>query len=256
MGSAKSILKGLKEKKEKGIKSFAVLIDPDDTSIDNCRKLVNIANESKVDYFFVGGSLITSSNMSAIIACIKNNCQIPVVIFPGNSMHLDSNADALLFLSLISGRNPEYLIGQHVIAAPMLKRSKLEILPTGYVLVDSGKQTTVNYISNTTPVPADKPSVAASTAMAGEMLGLKLIYMDGGSGAETPISAKMIATVRKSVECPIIVGGGIKNTEKAKTALDAGADLIVVGNSIEDNPTLIIDIANKVAEINELAFGI
>ncbi len=256
MGSGKSILSELKEKKEKGIKSFAVLVDPDDTSIENCRKLVNIANESKIDYFFVGGSLITSSNMSAIISCIKENCQIPVVIFPGNSMHVDANADALLFLSLISGRNPEYLIGQHVIAAPMLKRSNIETLPTGYVLIDSGKPTTVNYISNTTPIPFDKPSVAASTAMAGEMLGLQLIYMDGGSGAETPISTKMIAMVRKSVDCPIIVGGGIKNAEKAKTALDAGADLIVVGNSIEDNPSLVIDIANKVAEMNEPAFGI
>ncbi len=150
------------------------------------------------------------------------------------------------FFSLISGRNPDFLIGQHILAAPILKRSRLEVLPTGYMLVDTGKQTTASFMSGTTPIPYDKPAVAACIAMAGEMLGLQLIYLDGGSGAEKPISPQMIQAVRKSVDTPILVGGGINTAEKALQAIRAGADVIVVGNAIEKDPTLVLEIAQSV----------
>jgi len=204
-----------------------------------------------VDFFFVGGSLITRYVTDEIIAAIHKHTNIPAILFPGNSLHIEPSADAILLLSLISGRNPELLIGQHVIAAPLLKESNLEILPTGYMLVESGRSTTVSYISNTTPLPYDKPSVAACTAMAGELLGLQLMYLDAGSGAQKPVSAAMIAAVRKAVDTPIIVGGGINTIQKAQAALEAGADVIVVGNGIEQNPDLLPDIAQFVKTFNE-----
>lgn len=246
------IYHSLLENTKKGKKSLAVLIDPDKTSEEVCHRMVLMAVESKVDYLFVGGSLMTSDRMQEIIKTIKSNCNIPVVIFPGSNLHIDYNADAILFLSLISGRNPEFLIGQHVVAAPIIKQSKLETLPTGYILVDSGSQTTVSYISNTTPIPSDKYSIAACTAMAGEMLGLKLIYLDGGSGARNPVPSKMISYVRKSVDTPIIVGGGLDNTQKIQRSLSAGADLVVVGNSIEAKPEFLVEAAETVQEFNAL----
>ena len=192
-----------------------------------------------VDFFFVGGSLVTEYTHYELIATIRAHTNTPVILFPGNSLHIEPSADGILLLSLISGRNPEFLIGQHVIAAPLLKKSGLEILPTGYMLVDSGTQTTVSYISGTMPLPYNKPSVAACTAMAGEMLGLQLIYLDAGSGARWPVSAAMIRAVREAVDLPIVVGGGINTPERAAAALEAGADLIVVGNSLETNPELL-----------------
>lgn len=246
-----SILNTLRERKALGVKSFAVLLDPDkihDTC--SCQQLINMSIENKVDFFFVGGSLITDQNYNAIVAQIKNSCTIPVVLFPGSNMHISLNADAILFLSLISGRNPELLIGQHVVAAPILKKSQLEIIPTGYMLVNSGSTTAVAYMSNTSPIPNNKPSIAACTAMAGEMLGLKLIYLDAGSGAHEPVSPKVINMVRKSVETPLIVGGGIRTPAMATEALQAGADMVVVGNGIEKNPNLLIEVSNTVTEMN------
>ncbi len=241
----------LYELRRKGQKAFAVLLDPDKIRLDNFSEFLKFSVSQKVDFFFVGGSLITSHIMGEVIAQIKAQTQIPVIIFPGNNLHIESNADSILFLSLISGRNAEFLIGQHVVSAPVLKKSGLEILPTGYMLVDSGQQTTVSYISNTTPLPHDKPGVAACTAMAGEMLGLKLMYLDAGSGAKRPVSPQIIAAVRQSVETPIIVGGGINTTAKAQEALMAGADLIVVGNGIEQNPELLPMVAHVVRLQNE-----
>lgn len=243
----------LTEKRNRGIKSFAVLLDPDKMDKESCVRIVNMALESKIDYFFVGGSLLTENNLNLVIKIIKDNTSIPVILFPGSSLQIDVTADAILLLSLISGRNPDFLIGQHVIAAPILKKSRLEILSTGYMLVDCGKQTTVSYISNTTPIPHDKPSVAVCTAMAGEMLGLKLLYLDGGSGAMYPVGKKMITQVRKSVNVPLIVGGGINSVQKAADALEAGADMIVVGNGIEKNPKLLVEVAEKVTEWNKRA---
>ncbi|MFM7858045.1 MAG: phosphoglycerol geranylgeranyltransferase, partial [Flammeovirgaceae bacterium] len=191
------------------------------------------------------------TNLGDVIKHIKNNTSIPVLIFPGSSLQIDPSADALLFLSLISGRNPDLLIGQHVIAAPILKNNKLEVIPTGYILINSGKTTSVAYISNTTPIPEDKYSLAACTALAGEMLGLRLIYLDAGSGAENEINAKMINTVRKTVKAPLIVGGGINTSRKAIAALDAGADVIVIGNALEKDPNLLTEISDKVYDWNQ-----
>jgi putative glycerol-1-phosphate prenyltransferase len=182
---------------------------------------------------------------------LKENAGLPVILFPGSSVHIDPSADAILFLSLISGRNPELLIGQHVVAAPVLKNNRLEVLPTGYMLINSGKTSSVAYMSNTTPIPEDKYSLAACTAMAGEMLGLKLIYLDAGSGAEREISARMINAVRKAVDVPLIVGGGLDTPQKAQNALQAGADILVIGNSLEKDPDLLIGISEKVYDWNQ-----
>jgi putative glycerol-1-phosphate prenyltransferase len=247
-----SILKNLYEKHTAGKKSMAVLIDPDKVTDDaQLRYLVNLASESCVDYFFVGGSLITTTNLGDVIRQIRQQVSIPIVLFPGNAIQVDPQADAILFLSLISGRNPELLIGQHVVAAPIIRNTSLEVLPTGYLLIGSGRTTSVAYVSNTIPIPDDKYSLAACTAMAGEMLGLKLMYLDAGSGAESEISGRMISAVRKSVSLPIIVGGGINSPVKAQQALEAGADVIVIGNALEKNPDLLAGIANKVYEWNE-----
>ena len=229
------------------------MLDPDKVEQDTFKDLLIRSVENRVDFFLVGGSLITSYTTRELISQIRDYTPIPVVLFPGNSLHIEDSADAILLLSLISGRNPDFLIGQHVVAAPILKQSGLEVLPTGYMLVDSGTQTTVSYISNTTPLPYDKPGVAACTALAGEMLGLKLTYMDAGSGARRPVSAEMIAAVRAAVDTPLIVGGGINTPEKARTALLAGADMIVVGNGIEANPALLPALADVVGQLNQVS---
>ncbi|CAA9315433.1 MAG: Homolog of geranylgeranylglyceryl phosphate synthase [uncultured Cytophagales bacterium] len=204
-----------------------------------------------MDFFLVGGSLLTTTFLNSTVRTLKANSNIPVILFPGSNLHIDPSADAILLLSLISGRNPDFLIGQHVIAAPVLKKSKLEILPTGYMLIESGKPTTVSYISNTTPIPYDKPEVAACTAMAGEMLGLQLIYLDAGSGAQRPVSPRTIAAVRKSVEVPVVVGGGITTPQAAEEALQAGADVIVIGNGIEKDPNLLVEVSERISAYNK-----
>jgi phosphoglycerol geranylgeranyltransferase len=249
-----TIINTLRERHRQGKKSIAVLVDPDKAE-DPARllHLINLASENCVDFFFVGGSLVTSTNLNEVVRTIKENVSLPVILFPGNSMQIDASADAILFLSLISGRNPELLIGQHVIAAPVLKNTRLEVIPTGYVLINSGKTTSVAYISNTTPIPDDKYSLAACTAMAGEMLGLQLIYIDAGSGAEKEISAKMITSVRKAVNVPLIVGGGINTAQKAITALEAGADLIVIGNALEKDADLLTEVSEKIYEWNKVS---
>lgn len=224
-------------------KQFAVLVDPDKYTSPKLLDLVAMAREATVSYFFVGGSLLSEDNLDNTIKVIKDNCDIPVIIFPGDEMQINKNADAILLLSLISGRNPDLLIGKHVIAAPYLKRSGLEILPTGYMLIDSGKSTTALYMSNSMPIPSNKDEIAVSTAMAGEMLGLKLIYMDGGSGADNPISSSMIENVKRNINVPLIVGGGIRTPETAAEKFKAGADVIVVGNAIETDNSLLTRIA-------------
>lgn len=240
----------LVERKKLGKKSFAVLIDPDKINKDSLDQLVPLAIEAKVDFFFVGGSLVISNYMDECIQQIKTLSNIPVILFPGAPSQISKYADALLYLSLISGRNPELLIGQHVISAPFVKQSGLEIMPTGYVVIDGGAPTTVSYISNATPIPADKSDIAMCTAMAGEMLGMKLIYMDAGSGAKRPITEKMIAKVAQNIAVPLIVGGGIIDPEKAYLNCKAGADIIVVGNAIEKNPLLIKEISDAIHSVS------
>ena len=236
----------LSGKKGKKGKKFAVLVDPDKIKQKQLENIAKIASDSGVDFFFVGGSLLTNDHFDLTIKTLKNSCEIPVVLFPGNTMQINKNADALLLLSLISGRNPEMLIGRHVIAAPYLISSKLEIIPTGYMLVESGRPTTALYMSNSIPIPSDKDDIAVCTAMAGEMLGLKLIYMDAGSGAVRPVSEKMIAKVKQNISIPLIVGGGIRVPAKAHDLCSAGADIVVVGNAIEEKARLIENIADAV----------
>lgn len=239
----------LQERKLKGQKSFAVLIDPDKVNVARTEQLVTKAVDAKVDYIFVGGSLVISNNLDECIRQIKVSCNIPVIIFPGAPSQVSRYADALLYLSLISGRNPELLIGQHVISAPVVKQSGLEIMPTGYMVIDGGAPTTVSYISNAAPIPADKNEIALCTAMAGEMLGMKLIFMDAGSGAKKPITETMIEKVAAGIEAPLIVGGGITNPEKAYLNCRSGADVIVVGNAIEKDASLIKEISSAIHSV-------
>ena len=224
-------------------KKLALLIDPDKTSAVDAGKIAKKASENGFHFIFVGGSLVTEP-IDELVKNIKLSCNIPVILFPGSSLQVYPDADGILLLSLISGRNPEMLIGKHVESAALLKASKLEIIPTAYMLVDGGKPTSVSYISNTLPIPADKPDIAACTALAGEMLGLKLIYMDAGSGALNPVSSEMISKVKQETSLPLIIGGGISDIRKAKNALEAGADIIVTGNAIEKNPGLMSDIGS------------
>lgn len=248
----KSIYHSLTERKRLGQKSFAVLIDPDKVNDHSMLPLIELAVASGVDYFFVGGSLVVSDYLDECLQLIKKNCAIPTVLFPGSPSQISKHADALLYLSLISGRNPELLIGQHVVSAPQVKKSGLEIMSTGYMVVDGGAPTTVSYISNASPLPSDKSEIAVCTAMAGEMLGMKLIYMDAGSGALRPIGEKMIEKVSKAIEVPLIIGGGIVTPEKAYLNCKAGADVIVVGNAIEKDPQLIREISAAVHRLSAI----
>ncbi len=220
-------------------RQLAVLIDPDKVDEEGVMGVAEMVNRYRADYVFSGGSLLTSDFMPTCLKILRETVHVPVIIFPGNNMQVNPNADAILLLSLISGRNPELLIGNHVLAAPVLKKSGLEIIPTGYMLIESGKITSVVYMSNTTPIPSDKPDIASCTAMAGEMLGMKLIYMDAGSGAALPVSARMIRHVRSNIKVPLIVGGGIRTADDAIKTWDAGADIIVVGNATEHEPDFI-----------------
>jgi putative glycerol-1-phosphate prenyltransferase len=200
----------------------------------------------------VGGSLITNGFWDRCIEIIKIHTNIPLVLFPGNIMQTHREADAILFLSMISGRNPDLLIGKHVLAAPLLKKSGIEVIPTGYMIVDGGNITSVMYMSNTTPLPADKNNIAACTALAGEMLGLKVIYMDAGSGAQNPIRVGMIKEVKSQINGPLFIGGGIRTPEQAIETCLAGADVVVVGNAIEKDPNLVFDLAKSVHGLNAL----
>jgi phosphoglycerol geranylgeranyltransferase len=243
------VYQSLLDKKQNGKKSFAVLIDPDKVSVSSLNELIALSVDVKVDYFFVGGSLVVTDHLDECIRQIKSSCTIPILLFPGSPSQISKHADALLYLSLISGRNADMLIGQHVISAPFVKKSGLEIISTGYMVIDGGASTTVSYISNATPIPSDKPDIALCTALAGEMLGMKIIYMDSGSGAKKAISEEMISTVAKTIEVPIIVGGGIRDAEKAYLNCKAGADVIVVGNAIEKDPSLIKEMARAIHSV-------
>ncbi len=238
-----TIYESLQQKKRDGKKSLAVLIDPDKMRLKHLEQIISISKDAAVDYFFIGGSLIVNDMLDTVLKEIKTNCDIPTILFPGNSFQLSYKADGLLFLSLISGRNAELLIGNHVVTAPYLKVSPLEIISTGYILVDGGVSTTVQYISNTAPIPHSKDDIALCTAIAGEMLGLKLMYLDAGSGAKQPVSTSMIEAVSGAVNIPVIVGGGIRTAEKAFENVQAGADLIVIGNAFEKDPSLIMEMA-------------
>ena len=221
-------------------KSIALLLDPDKAKGDSLRNIIKTAKESKTDYIFAGGSL-TFNSIENLITEIRKLCSIPVVLFPGNLLQLSHKADIILLLSLISGRNPELLIGNHVIAAPYLKDVREKVVSVGYILISCGNKTSVEYISQTEAIPSDKPEIAIATAMAGEMLGLQMIYLEAGSGASNTVPVSLVRAVRENISIPLAVGGGIKNYNEIEAIFDAGADLIILGNGCEKNPDLLIE---------------
>ncbi len=220
------ILKAKKERKN----LLALLIDPDKYAELHYKK---VFAKNEFDLIFVGGSLITNGDLEKTIVSIKKISKLPIIIFPGDEFQISNKADAILFLSLISGRNADLLIGKHVLAAPKIKREKIEAISTGYILIESGKLTSVSYITQTLPIPNNKPEIAASTAMAGEMLGMKAIYLEAGSGADSAIDSKIISTVRAHIDIPLIVGGGIHSKQLIQNHFKAGADVVVVGTFFE-----------------------
>jgi phosphoglycerol geranylgeranyltransferase len=226
-----------------GKRKIAILIDPEKTKeqdqIDALAEKVNIL---KPTFLFVGGSTVTKDDLHKCIDNLKAKTDIPIILFPGSHQQISENADGILFLSLISGRNPDFLIGHQVESAHLLKEMDLEIIPTGYVLIDGGKPTAVTYISQTTPIPADQLRIASQTSIAGEMLGLKTIFLDAGSGAQQTVSKEMISAVRSAISVPLIIGGGIKSITDIDYAFEAGADLVVIGNQVEADIDFLLDI--------------
>jgi putative glycerol-1-phosphate prenyltransferase len=221
-------------------KSIALLLDPDKAKGEALHNILKTAKESKTDYIFAGGSL-TFTGIDNLINEIRKLCSIPVVLFPGNLLQLTLKADIIMLLSLISGRNPELLIGNHVIAAPHLKNAREKLISVGYILISCGNKTSVEYISQTEAIPGDKPEIAIATALAGEMLGLQMIYLEAGSGAANPVPMNLIKAVRQNISIPLAVGGGIKNKNEIEDIFNAGADLIILGNACEKKPELLIE---------------
>ena len=229
-------------KKSVNQKQLALLVDPDKYSQESLALFVELAKETLPDCIMVGGSLVAGS-VEQVVQYIKLHTNIPVVLFPGNSHQLCNEADALLLLLLLSGRNADFLIGQHVVAAKAIRDSGIESISTGYILIDGGCSTSVEYMSNTKPIPRDKVEIIVATAIAGELIGNRLVYLEAGSGAINPVSKEAIQAVRQAISLPIIVGGGIRTVEQAKDAYLAGADMIVVGNALEKDRFFMRDLA-------------
>jgi len=224
----------LKAKSEKR-KLLAILLDPDKIIWEEINGLILKINQSPATHIFIGGSLVLSDKIDELILKIKGNCTLPVVLFPGNPSQISNKADGILFLSLISGNNPDYLIGHQVKAAPILKRSNLEIISTGYILIEGGNETAVSKVSQTKPISRKNLQEALHTAQAGEMLGNKMIYLEAGSGAHLAVPLGMIGLVAENIEIPLIVGGGIKSRNEIESAYDSGADLVVIGTAFEND---------------------
>jgi putative glycerol-1-phosphate prenyltransferase len=243
-------MRGFNEQiQDRSKKRFALLVDPDKYDDRSLDQLITYINQDPPDLLLVGGSILFNP-IEITITALKLGTKIPVFIFPGNVIQLSDRADGILFLSLISGRNAEFLIGNHVLAAPHLNRSGIEVIPTGYMLIENGHATSVEYMSNTRPIPASKPEIAVATAMAGEMLGMKTIYLEAGSGAARPVGLDMIRAIRKQISLPLIVGGGISSVKGAREVYRAGADLIVVGTALEQQPALISEFCALRDELN------
>ncbi|MDD4991071.1 MAG: geranylgeranylglyceryl/heptaprenylglyceryl phosphate synthase [Paludibacter sp.] len=247
-----NIYKTILINRELNRKMLAVLLDPDQCRGSVLSSTIAALKSNTPDFVFVGGSHTVTSNDS-FIELLKDEVKTSVVLFPGNASQFSSHADALLYLSLLSGRNAEFLIGQHLTSAIAIKKSNIEVIPTGYLLIDGGKPSSVEYISNTRPIPRDKKEIALSTAVAGELLGMRIVYLEAGSGANIPVPAEMIEYVSAGLSLPLIVGGGIKTIEQLLDAFDAGADLVVVGNVFEDQPGKIAEFvaATKVYGVDE-----
>ncbi len=224
---------------------YLVLVDPDRIKLKEIPRFAQIAQSAGVDGILLGGSFLTN-DLSTIAETLKKSTDLPIILFPGSAMQVTPHADAILFMSLLSGRNANYLIGEQVKAAPMIQRVGLETISTGYILIDGGQQTAVSFISNTTPIPNDKVEIAWAHALAGQYLGMKLIYLEAGSGAKKPVPDQIINSVKKQVTVPIIVGGGIRSPEVARKKVAAGAQFVVTGNVIEHDPSLMKAFADAI----------
>lgn len=238
----------LSQSKAQSKKLFGVLIDPDHAKTRQLDRIIEMSRHSSIDFFLIGGSLLLNDVLEPCLDQLKRSTDVPLVLFPGNNLQVSGRADAILLLSMISGRNPDFLIGQHVIAAPQIAKSGIEVIPTGYMLIDGGQITSAQYISNTVPIPYNKPEIAVCTAMAGVQLGLKTIYLDAGSGAKRPVSNEMISLIRNAVDVPLICGGGIGTPQQVYDKGRAGADVIIVGNAIEKEPSLILEMNHALQE--------
>lgn len=228
--------------KKSGKKLLAILLDPEKVDLELISEsLVKISN-SEVDFIFVGGSTVEEGLTQKLVKKLKQLTSIPVVLFPGHFSQISSQADAILFLSLISGRNPEYLINQHIKAVPLIQKSGLEVIPTGYILIDGGKETSVQKISETLPLSSQEIREITDTACAGMYMGKKIIYLEAGSGALNPVQESVISSVRKNIDIPLIVGGGIRSEEELTAAYQSGADLVVIGTAFEENNEILVKI--------------
>ncbi len=232
---SKSILNFIQTASQKGEKLLAVLLDPDKTSLEEISAIAERIKKLKTNFIFVGGSFVKNGITKNFVKKLKKYTKLPVILFPGDYSQITNYADGILFLSLLSGRNPEYLIEQQIKAVPFLKNTSLEIIPTGYILIDGGTKSSVLKISNTKPIPQTNIELAVNTAVAGEYKGKQLIYLEAGSGAKNPVNSKLIAKVKQQISIPLIVGGGIKTKKQIQTAFKKGADIVVVGNAFENN---------------------
>lgn len=235
-----SVYQYIIEKRAAGQKMLALLLDPDAYGPDRFDLLEQVLQQCQPGLIFVGGSLVTADT-SAFILRVKTITTVPVILFPGNVSQFSESADALLFISLLSGRNPEFLIGQHVVAAPLIRRCGMEAISTGYLLIDGNSVTSVQYMSNTMPIPANKTDIALATALAAELLGMKLVYLEAGSGADSPVPSSLIEVVRRELTVPLIVGGGLNSAAKIESACRAGADILVIGNALEKDIAMLVE---------------
>tara|TARA_Y100001970_G_scaffold23054_1_gene26997 strand:+ start:3241 stop:3978 length:738 start_codon:yes stop_codon:yes gene_type:complete len=225
---------------------YIVLIDPDKEDDNSIINRVKNANNSGVDALFVGGSIMMDINYNSIVKKIKSLSNIPVILFPGGVGQLNKHFDAMLFMSLISGRNPRFLIEEQVLAAPIVDNMNIETISTGYILVNGGSNSSVEFMSSTKPIPMERVEITVAHALAGQYLGMKLIYLEAGSGAIHPVTTEVIKAVRDAIDLPIIVGGGIKTPEKARDAVEAGASIIVTGNILEQDDNCVQEFADAI----------
>ncbi|WP_066222026.1 geranylgeranylglyceryl/heptaprenylglyceryl phosphate synthase [Formosa haliotis] len=223
-------------------RQLAILIDPEKIKLSDVKGFVEKINESVANYIFVGGSTVPVNLTEPLVIEIKSYTDLPVILFPGDIAQITNEANGLLFLSLLSGRNPEYLIGKHVEAIPRLKETSLEIIPTGYLLIENGINTSVQKVTETEPMPSKHVENIVNTALAGELLGMKMMYLEAGSGAKNPVPTEIIKAVSNDLSIPLIVGGGLKSKEQMKAAFKAGANIVVIGTVLEDNEALLTDL--------------
>ena len=240
-----NIYQNILSAKQQSRKLLAVLIDPEKIKIGTIQNFIKLVNQSIATHIFVGGSTDKNNDLKAVVIEIKKHTTLPVILFPGDFSQVTPQADGILFLSLISGRNPEYLIEQQVQAALAIKESKLEVIPTGYILIDGGKETAVAKVSKTAPISQLDLELILKTALAGEFSGKKVVYLEAGSGATVPVESNIITLAKSNLTIPLIVGGGIKNISQINDAYDAGADMVVIGTAFEKNPSFFNELKKK-----------